>query len=106
MSLFDQNNKNSKSSPIDETIANSLRDLIELLKNVTEFKPNELKAISLLQTDEYLKNMLDFYILNKKHIKRKHSKEILEAIKYLSEALQVKQSENQFYGMLPNARRR
>lgn len=64
----------------EKAIAKALRDLTSYFKDITEFSERELKAISLLSTDKYLSEMVEQYILNKKHVKRKHSKEILKAL--------------------------
>lgn len=64
-----------------------LTRILSDLESITEFNDRELKAISILETDPYFKEYLDFFIQNKKHIKRKHSKEILEALRVIANGL-------------------
>lgn len=60
-------------------LSKALEKLTDLFTAITEFSNKELKSISLLQTNKYLKDLLSFYVLNKKHVKRKYAKEILKA---------------------------
>lgn len=69
-----------QTNPKDKAIAEALNKLIGKFDIITEFNPYELKALSILQTDKYLTNMLKFFVVNKKHIKRKYANEILEAM--------------------------
>lgn len=71
--------ESEKSDVMEQQLAIVLSELVPLLKTITEFKQSDLKAISLLQTDKYMKQMLEFYIANLKHIDRKHASEILQA---------------------------
>ena len=83
----------NKNDQLDVALAKSLKDLVKYIKDITEFNQFELKAISLIQTDKYMKDLLGFYIANKKHLKRRHSKEILTALKSISGNVR----ENQFF---------
>lgn len=65
-----------------------IRDLLERIEEITEFSESELKAISILESDEYLSSLLSFYKINKKHVKRKHSSELLEALKAIAKSMQ------------------
>jgi len=69
---------------IDIKIANTLEFLVKAIDNITEFNQNELKAISILQTDYRIKRYLSAYLSNKKHIKRKHSDELIKALKTIA----------------------
>ena len=73
-----------KQDKMDVALASSLKILIGYVKEITEFNNSELKAISLIQTDKYLKKMLEYYVKNKKHLKRRHSKEIMKALENVS----------------------
>lgn len=68
----------------DSRLLDIVEKLVDILGTITEFNTSELMAISVLQTDKYYTEILDFYIRNKKHIKRKHAKEILEALNKIS----------------------
>lgn len=61
-----------------------VREVLEQVKQITEFNEQELKAISMIQNDRYLQELLVFYIANKKHIRRKFSKEILDVFGKIS----------------------
>jgi argininosuccinate lyase len=76
-----------KTNEIDSKIANTLDLLIKGILNITEFNEKELKAISILQTDYRMKKYLAGYLSNKKHIKRKHSDELIKALKTISESI-------------------
>lgn len=93
-------NTNNQESSIDKAIAKSLNKLIDSVNNITEFKLHTLKAISVLSTDKYFRKYLQVYVDNLKHIKRKHSSEVLTALKYLSNY--IKSKENGILGNLFN----
>lgn len=84
MSIFSQIDKNSD---IDSKIATSLEKLVNGILNITEFSQNELKAISVLLTDYRLREYLFPLLQNKKHIKRKHSGELQNSLKLISNAI-------------------
>ena len=95
MSVFNPIQQKEKKTEIE--LAQSLNTLTNLLKEITEFSSYELKSISLLQSDKYLKELLTFFIANKKHIKRKYSKEILDALDKISTAIaNTMNSDNMF----------
>lgn len=91
---IDENEKNEKQ------IIQLLTRILTDLEGITEFNERELKAISILETDPFFKEYLDFYILNKKHIKRKHSKEILEALKTVASSLSFGNNQNPLGGVM------
>ncbi|MBA7492417.1 hypothetical protein ES702_02967 [subsurface metagenome] len=73
---------------VEKSLANALDTLMTYFGGVTEFKARELFAISLFQSeDKYIAQMLKFFILNKKHIKRKFAKEINENVECMSKAI-------------------
>lgn len=71
-----------------------LNRILDSLDKITEFNDRELKAISILETDPFFKEYLDFFIQNKKHIKRKHSKEILQALANIASTLRQNNDTN------------
>ncbi len=82
--LFDviESQKSDKSSEYNHE---TIKRFIQLIEGFTEFNDSELKAISLIQTDKYIEDLLVYYIQNKKHVKRKFAREVIEAFKaYLS----------------------
>lgn len=76
-----------KDSLIEKVVSDSIKDLIEMIKNITEFNQNELKSLSMIQSIEPLEKLMHFYVINKKHLKRKHSMEVLRALKYVANAV-------------------
>lgn len=68
------------------TLANAIDKLVDKFENITEYNSYELKSLSLLQTDKYLRKMLTFFIDNKKHLNRKYANEIIELAKTFSES--------------------
>lgn len=85
MSLFQ--NIEKKPNEIDVKIANTLDLLVKGILNITEFSQNELKAISIIQTDRRLASFLVKYLENKKHIKRKHSNELINALQTIARSI-------------------
>ena len=81
--------KEKKQNQIDGIIANSLQFLVQELSKITEFSMRDLVPLSMLQKHKYIAPHLDYLILNKKHIKRKHSKEILQAIEKISAMIHI-----------------
>ena len=73
-----------QTNPKDVALSKALELLTQLFNNITEFNKTELKSISLIQNDRYMKDMLTFFLQNKKHLKRKYSKEILKAFEMCS----------------------
>jgi len=86
---------NTQESKTQIVIANSIEKIVKFFENITDFNSRELKAISILITNKYYANLLNFYIANKKHIKRKHAKEILEALKIISEPLKIQENDKE-----------
>lgn len=89
MSLFKNIIQKSQTEENRDTLAKALETLIIAITNITEYSQRELKAISILSTNRYIKEMLELYVPNKKHLKRKHSLELLKSLKYVSQALSV-----------------
>lgn len=95
MSLFEKiERKNDNTTQRDLILLNMLKDMINELKMITEFSDSELKAISLLETDKYLQDLLKYYILNKKHVKRKYSAELREVLAKIAETAQLSSMAN------------
>lgn len=92
---FSQIGNNSK-------VGEALGEIIKLFKDIQEFSQDELKAISLLQTDKYYQVLLAYYILNRKHVKRKYAKEILTALDKLANALSQSNNFLPMFGMNHN----
>lgn len=89
MSLFEKlNESKDNTTKRDILILDMIKELIAEVKGITEISESELKAISLIETDKYLKDLLEFYDLNKKHVKRKYSKEIIEIFKEVAKIMQ------------------
>lgn len=65
--------------------------LTQKIDEITEFSESELKAISILESDKYLSDLLTFYKNNKKHVKRKHANELLEAFRAVAKTLEEKE---------------
>jgi hypothetical protein len=91
MSLFEKFDprllQNKSGNNLENSLADSLNKLVEMLEGITEYSANELKALSILQSDRYLAAMLQNFVLNKKHVKRKHAAEILQALKHIAETI-------------------
>lgn len=85
-------------------IANSIEKIVEYFNNITDFNSRELKAMSILMTNKYYANLLKFYIENKKHVKRKHAKEIMEALKIIAEASKIDNEQENELGFLKRLR--
>lgn len=64
-----------------------LDSLISKIDEITEFSESELMAISIIESDIYLSQYLKLYRENKKHVKRKHAAELLEALKAIANTL-------------------
>lgn len=76
---FEKNFKviNKGKGDIEKSLAYGLDKLIDFLGAITEYKRSELFAISLFHAeDKYLSHMVSEYRKEKKHVKRKFSKEI------------------------------
>jgi vacuolar-type H+-ATPase subunit I/STV1 len=71
-------------NPKEVALSEALKSLTVLFTEITEFSTRELKALSLIQNDKYLSNMVKFYVKNKKHLSRKYAKEILQAYEMMS----------------------
>jgi len=84
-SIFKSANVNEKIKIIE-----LLQSLVNSIENITEFSERELKSISILETDPFFEEYLKFFIDNKKHVKRKHAKELLESLKAIAESLKEK----------------
>lgn len=69
-------------------IIDLLQQILNSINEITEFNERELKAISILETDPFFQEYLEFFIDNKKHVKRKHARELLESLKAIAEAIQ------------------
>ena len=90
-----------KDGDVEKSVANSLNTLMDYLGETTEYKRNELFAISLFQAeDKYLFNMLKFYVQNKRHLKRKFSKEVRETIGVISKAVASEYQSKKFMSFL------
>lgn len=68
-------------------IIDLIQDIIGKIDHITEYNENELMYISMLESDDYFAEMLSFYKENKKHVKRKHSKELLEALDKIAKTI-------------------
>jgi len=87
-SLIDKAKEKTDDLDVKQALALALLEVISEIKTITEFRSNrQLKSISLLQTDEILKEMIQPYIENKKHYKRKYMKEMLSLAKDISKSL-------------------
>ncbi|MHA1274050.1 MAG: hypothetical protein ACTSQS_11530 [Promethearchaeota archaeon] len=78
-------NTNEKKSEIE--LAQSLKLLVQELIKITEFSRQDLNYSSMIEGIRYLKPFIDYRNRNKKHRKRKHSKELLTAIDNIAKAL-------------------
>lgn len=89
MSLFESISENKdNTTKRDLLILDLLKDLMVEVKGITEVNQNELKALSLIESDEFLKDLLSFYSSNKKHVKRKYSKEIIQIFEEMVKVMQ------------------
>ncbi|GAG38235.1 unnamed protein product, partial [marine sediment metagenome] len=73
-----------KPNSLDKALSASMRNIVKLIEGITEFSRTDLMAISVCQTDPILKELLKFRVLNTKHLKRKHAREGLTALKYIA----------------------
>lgn len=90
--------KSKTENVLDVALAKGLETLTTGLVNITEFSNYDLKAISVLQEVKHFVPYLNFYIHNKKHIRRKHAKELLTGIKHFSRKV-IENSENKRLNM-------
>ena len=60
-----------------------------MLDNITEYSMRDLVPLSMLQKHKYISPYLEFLKTNKKHIKRKHAKEVLHAIEKISFMIKI-----------------
>ena len=79
----------SKQSVLAITLANSIQRLVNMLDNITEYSMKDLVPLSMLQNHKYISPYLEFLKENKKHIKRKHAKEVLHAIEKISFMIKI-----------------
>lgn len=77
-------------SELDKETANFYSELSNGLKRISEYKAWELDAEAFLSKDKYIRPYLIERAKKKKHLKRKHAKEILMGIKYVSGAVNEK----------------
>lgn len=85
--------KISKDDTIENKIASVLLDVVHEMFKITEFKERELTEISKLSENRYLKPRLKIRLQNKKHLKRKHAKELLDTIKDIASMISLRTSE-------------
>lgn len=85
--------KASKNDNIDNKIASVLLDVVNQVFQITEFKERELTEISKLSENRYLRPRLQIRLRNKKHLKRKHAKELLDTIKDIASMISLRTSE-------------
>jgi len=74
-------------SKTERVLGQSFEKLVEEFTKITEFKEKELKSISLLMTNKYFAKLLKFYVANKKHLKRRHAREILKLSEEVAKAI-------------------
>lgn len=74
-------------SKIENVLGETLKTLVEMLGNISEYTKGELLAYSIIETDKYLANLIKLVRANKKHIKRKHAPEIIEVTKAIAQAI-------------------
>lgn len=91
---LDLNKHSSSNRNVENQIADILLEISKQVFKITEFNPRELMAISMLYNHKYIRPYLDIYLANKKHYKRKHSKELLKMIEYISSMISMRMSEN------------
>lgn len=91
-----------KESKTEIVLAESIKELVNLFKGITEYSEHELKIFTLLKTNKYHSKLLEFRLANKPHIKRKYAKEILEALKLIASTIANKQEPEQSEGLLHN----
>lgn len=94
MSIFDDIGSNNKENKTDKVLADSLSKLVGMMDNLTEYSNRQILPLSLLQANKYYAKYLEFYIKNKKHVKRKFSKELLKVITAISETIGSKLNES------------
>lgn len=81
-SLFNTDNKDND---VFETVrAYALAKLVNMLDDITEYKSRELMTMTLYNKNPFVKDFIQDFSKNKKHIDRKFSKEILLALKLIA----------------------
>lgn len=75
----------NQDSQLDKSIGAGIEKLADMIDDITEYSQRDLLALSMIMTDKIMYKLVKFYIANKKHYKRKFSKELLEAFKCLTE---------------------
>lgn len=99
MSLLQKIEKGSdNTTKRDIMLLDMLRNLIKEVEQITEFNESELKALSLVETDQFLADLLIYYKANKKHVKRKYSAEIREVIDKIAQTAQMSSMSSNFQG--------
>jgi len=93
--LFSDKKDKKVESQTELVLAQSLKEMVELFKGITEFNNRQLLPISLLQTDKYFAELLSFYIENKKHIKRKYAKEIIIIFEHIAKTIGARLNDSQ-----------
>lgn len=87
MSIFKKLEQKT-SNPNEKMLGKALLGLVDELKQITEFGERELKILSLFSHDNIIQELLlEYYLPNKKHRKRKHAPEILKAMKYIAKSI-------------------
>lgn len=90
-----------KKDKVKLALAKSLREITRELINIKEISRFELKAYAIMKQDKYFAESLDFWINNTKHIERKHSKELLQALESINKRMNM---ENQSSNLLSRIR--
>lgn len=72
---------------IDAGILNLLTLIVKGLVSIKDLSKSQLMSISVLESDRYIHNYLKFLEENQKHVKRKHSHELSDALEKIASAL-------------------
>jgi isocitrate dehydrogenase len=81
--------ENIESKKDENDVNKIISEVVDQMRDITEFSNSELKSISLCLTDRFLAEMLKYYISNKKHIKRKYAKELIKILEKLTQITQI-----------------
>lgn len=83
------NKSKNQQSDLEITLALSLEKLVDKLDDITEFSMRDLVPLSMLHHHKYIKPHIEYLEKNKKHLKRKHAKELLQVVKDIASMIHI-----------------
>lgn len=107
-----ETDNSQNSNELKDKLLEQLASIVSQLKDITEFNNRELKAISVLSMNPFMRRFftsdksknLD-YVDNKKHLKRKYEKTLLKTITKISESLSQSYDDSKFINFFSRDKR-